>query len=476
MRYALIDNSTITAIQRLLGHIPIKNKLTTDMDILCLENLIQAILFYDGIVILDDYKPEFSDSRKLLFPDSIFMNTESLPYIELLSQTKQITDKIVPHVEAGQFTDQDFKPFFDLLKMNVTFTWDLTSSNYFLTQKMLESAGGLSLQKYSQLSSAIHDELIDKNRSIKNNSNQNIIVLTDRFGNPINDSYVLTNKEGSRVSSSLSKQAKAFFSGLSWLAFRTVLYSLVADNLHIDLFLHPIRHSFQANLLSRLHSEGPSTFKPLIDAMNNSSNSAINSILGRSQPLITKSEIPLFTSWISQKVQNPLDYIDFAYTLKHQPPFVQARQRFIELESTINLNDENSNRRFTEKANKILNEVDKCLEDIKTKYSATNNQGISTSHMITAWNIVSIFHPISKIPNIDYKIPQLEFLKHIIPQKGFKSVYRTLTSDLSQVSRLGSSYEKISSRIVLDENAEKYYAKTETEKFRNSISSWKIPM
>src|SRR5947207_9755752 len=162
MRYALIDNSTLTGVQRLFGQIPIKNTLVTDMDVLCLESLVEAILFYDQIFVIDDYKPYFRDSRTKSFPFLSSLGPDSLPIHELTATTKKLTESIVPRVEGGQFTDKDFKPFFDLLKMNVTFTWDMASSVYFLTQKMLAGVGGLDIKKYSRLSSAIYGELIDK--------------------------------------------------------------------------------------------------------------------------------------------------------------------------------------------------------------------------------------------------------------------------------------------------------------------------
>src|SRR5919205_617329 len=156
MRYALIDNSTLTGVQRLLGQITIKNTLVTDMDILCLESLVEAILFYDEIFVIDDYKPYFRENRKSTFPYLTFLGTDVISFQELTRTTKGLTEGIVPRVEGGQFTDQDFKPFFDMLRMNVTFTWDMSSSVYYLTQKMLAGVGGLDLEKYSQLSSAIY--------------------------------------------------------------------------------------------------------------------------------------------------------------------------------------------------------------------------------------------------------------------------------------------------------------------------------
>lgn len=128
MRLALIDNSTITGVQRLFGQIPVKNTLSIDMDILCLESLLESILFYDTVAIIDDYKPAYRTNRQNSFPKLLSLTPAIISYNELIAKTKYLSDNIIPKVEGGQFTDGDFKPFFDLLKMNVTFTWDMASS------------------------------------------------------------------------------------------------------------------------------------------------------------------------------------------------------------------------------------------------------------------------------------------------------------------------------------------------------------
>jgi hypothetical protein len=45
--YALIDNATLTAVQRVMGQIIVKTPDTINGDLVALENLVQAILFYD---------------------------------------------------------------------------------------------------------------------------------------------------------------------------------------------------------------------------------------------------------------------------------------------------------------------------------------------------------------------------------------------------------------------------------------------
>ena len=71
MRKALVDNATLTAVQRLNGDILVKNKYDLDGDILAMEGLLQAILFFDEIYFLDDYKPEYQESRHQYFPGMI---------------------------------------------------------------------------------------------------------------------------------------------------------------------------------------------------------------------------------------------------------------------------------------------------------------------------------------------------------------------------------------------------------------------
>ena len=67
MRYALIDNSTLTGIQRILGEIPIRNIASLDNDIIAFENYIQAILFYDELICIDDYKKRYRKKKQSFF-------------------------------------------------------------------------------------------------------------------------------------------------------------------------------------------------------------------------------------------------------------------------------------------------------------------------------------------------------------------------------------------------------------------------
>lgn len=67
MSYALIDNASLTAVERTLGDITINNTDTINGDLVAFENTIQAILFYDNLICIDNYKEEYREARKEKF-------------------------------------------------------------------------------------------------------------------------------------------------------------------------------------------------------------------------------------------------------------------------------------------------------------------------------------------------------------------------------------------------------------------------
>lgn len=122
MTYALIDNASLTAVQRTLGNVVTRNRDTINGDLVAMENLIQAILFYDDLVSLDNYKEEFRDSRAKQFDFINFLSPEQygLPYIDELA--KKEASSIRPEIRGGEFSDSDFKELVSMLKLNMICT------------------------------------------------------------------------------------------------------------------------------------------------------------------------------------------------------------------------------------------------------------------------------------------------------------------------------------------------------------------
>lgn len=324
MRHALVDNSTLSAVQRVLGQIPIKNKHLIDADIPALESFIQAILFYDDLIFLDDYKESYRSSRKAFFDKLTGYRLNKQAYNLLVEQAKQLTEDVVLNVAGGKIVDGDFAPFFEMLRMNLVFTWDMASSTFYLTVKALEGSDGIDRLKYGQLSSMIYSELMEKKGVISAVDNQEPI-LYDSQGNRIRQNYSVGGKDGR-----ISAQAETFFASLNWLAFRTILYTLAAKVLNIDLCLHPIRNSFQVNLLAKTGSD-PSKIQLVISAMNGEVHKAINNIFEITQPFVLQQNLPMFTAWLAEKTGNSSRFIETAYELRQEKVFIDARRQLSEL-------------------------------------------------------------------------------------------------------------------------------------------------
>lgn len=453
MRYALVDNSTLTAVQRILGEIPIINKHLIDADILALENYIQAILFYDHLIFIDDYKESFRHSRRSYFKKMSAFSPKPEEYKSLRGQAKLVTEEIVPRVQAGQLKDGDFAPFFDMLRMNVAFTWDRQSSEYFLNVKMLEDVGGVDLPKFSKLACMIYAEL-DENRRVDEQQPDPEVVLYDSRGELIS-----LEKQSDRV---MSDQVKRFLSGLNWLAFRTSLYTITAKELGVDLFLHPIRHAFQVNLLSKLTEGETSIFRNIISTMNAEAAVTVNRVLETTQPFIVRQPLPMFTVWLAKKTRDTRRFIDAAYELRAERPFVQARRQLIELEELL-AQQQVSN--FVQSANKLLQGVKSQMKEVRSEYEVETSQGLPLTALISVWNLSTLYTQWPKLPRVDLDIKPLKFLRNLRPQKGFKAVYRALVMELAQVARLGEYHDIISSNVRVSESADYFDSKVTNTRF-----------
>ena len=338
---------------------------------------------------------------------------------------------------------------------------------------MLESIGGLDLPKYSKLSSMIFEELTDSRRA-RANGNLSKVRLYDSKGKLINHAYVLIDEDGDEVEvGGMSKQVQAFFAGLNWLALRTTFYSLAAKELGADLILHPIRNAFQVNLLSKLYSYDPSIFNPILQAMNGVAQATINQVFAATQPFILSQSLPMFTAWLAAKTQDPHKFIETAYEIRREKPFEQARRQLIELEQMVCSEDRI---KFISEANKLVGEVRGQMERICVKYGVQTPTGVALSTPIFAWNASTLVTGLPAVPNFSSNIKQLDFLRDILPAKGFKVVYRNMIHDLMQISSLSKYHDIISSKIILDKNADYYNSKVEERKYANKKAYWKIPM
>jgi len=154
LTYALVDNATLTGVQRIIGEVPSKSEDSIDTDIVALENLVQAILLYDEVIAIDDYIPKHRDERIKAFPFIRFINADEFNLNELEAAAAEKAKEIRPKIQGGEFVNEDFKKLLDLLQTHIICTWDISSSVYHLTLKNL-SDNPEDFSKYGNLAAGI---------------------------------------------------------------------------------------------------------------------------------------------------------------------------------------------------------------------------------------------------------------------------------------------------------------------------------
>ncbi len=109
MTYALIDNATLTAVQRATGVVTVQNTDTINGDLCAVENFLQGILFYDDLLCIDNYKPEHSESRRNEFPYLRFIPPTDFGLSKVEALASKEAALIRPEIRGGEFVDADFR-------------------------------------------------------------------------------------------------------------------------------------------------------------------------------------------------------------------------------------------------------------------------------------------------------------------------------------------------------------------------------
>lgn len=472
MRYALIDNSSLTGIQRLLGEIPVKNKAIIDNDLIAFENYIQSILFYDTVICIDDYKDSYRQKRVDFFSEIKFISKNLFSYQNFVDLANDVTKDIALEIKGGKISDKDFKAYLDRLHLTFQFTWDMSASKFFLTQKMLLGNKFLSKNHFDTLHALLFKE---------NNEQYEVLsplrskspVLYDHQGNKLSIDP-LNGKINSEIGDGLSPQFQALVSSLNWISQRTAFYVLAADYLQADLFIQPLRQSFLQNVIKRVYPDyNLGVFNDFRNSINNQSKESLASILKTSDNFGITVNIPLFSAFLAKKTNDSKKIIAEAYNIRNDKCFVEARAKLRELNIILADGDR---KKFVREINLLSHDINNTFRKIESKYGLGEKQGIGTSQLKFLFSNIPIVKKIKFPEELDLRIKELEFMKHIVPGKGFNAVYRNVIDDLMEFEKIGMYKDILLSNVKYHEQASYYGIKTEDPKYIRASSNWKKPM
>lgn len=248
------------------------------------------------MICIDNYKEEHRDSRIKNFDFIRFLspNSYGLDQIEALSQKQ--ARSIKPEIRGGEFADDDFRELVDLLKLNMVCTWDMRSSVYYLTMKMLGQPNTPEYEKYSELSSAIFNELSDAG-STRGYWSTNATLISSK-------GHVHTSEEFQKQVDGLggvTRPLEMFTASLNWLAFKSIYYSIAAKHLRADSFIHPIRHAYQLHWMKKTGAFGHDFSAKVLSSLSQKISTSISEVVDHGRAATVSMDIPIFSAWFAQE-------------------------------------------------------------------------------------------------------------------------------------------------------------------------------
>ena len=470
MSYALIDNASLTAVQRVLGEVVARTPDTVNGDIVALESFVQAVLFYDEIVCLDNYKKEHREERETRFGFVRFIDPKSFKLEGFEAKAAGEAASIRPEIRGGEFVNDDFRELLNLLKMNMVCTWDLRSSVYYLTMKMLGQPKTEEYAKYSELSAAIFNELSDVGDTRGRWSTD--VELYSSAGKQ--HTVAEMQKAGTEANRGLGGTTRAlemFIASLNWLSYKTIYYSLLARTLHADTFLHPIRHAYQLHWMKKSGAYGHDFTAKLVETLQEDIRGSVAAIVDDGRSVALSYDVPVFSAYLVQQAGDVRGVVDAALELKRSSDFEEVRGMLREIRNAF---EDQGLKEANRGVQKWKRELEKASAHLRQEYGVETAQGISLSKIARVYNAAATVAHLPQAPELDAQLPWPDFLRWK-RNSGFANVYKDIAQELTSVERLGGLRDLLAARFVIDD---KHYVspKTEDPRLRQVASEWKLPM
>lgn len=470
MPYALIDNASLTAVQRVLGQVVVKTPDTVNGDLVAFEHLIQAVLFYDELVCIDNYKDEHKEERANVFKYIRFLSPHEFGLENLEGKAKSEAASIRPEIRGGEFADEDFRQLLQTLKLNMVCTWDLRSSVYYLTMKMLGQPNTPEFHKYSEISSSIFNELADA-ADTQGRWSHNVELVGSNGHVFTKEEMVEEAKAQRRGFGGTTRALDMFVASLNWIAYKSIYYSLAAKYFKADTFLHPIRHAYQIQWMRKTGAYGHDFTSKLIDALSKRVSTAVSEIVDNGRNAAISIELPIFSAWLTSQSGDVTSVIPAALELRESQHFQETRGILREIRIAY---DKEGIAKANPAIEKWKKQLAKAEKELKRSYGIDAGQGIPGSFLIKAYNTYAVVNGLPQFPEFDFKVPLPEFMRRN-RSDSFSNIYKDVAAELTSIERLGGIRDLMASRFVIDD---KHYVppKTEAPEFRRYSSDWKLPM
>lgn len=464
MTYALVDNATLTGVQRILGQAPYRSTDAIDGDLAALENLIVALLLYDDLLAIDDYKPQFRAARHASFPFVRFLAPTEFGLPEVAAAAEEEGDRVLPMIRGGEF-EHDFRALLDELKVHTLCSWNMTGSVFHLVMGMLGRPNTPEFAKYSQISATIYNELQDQQWAGGRFDPSALLVAAD--GTIIDDRYVLEGMSEDQMGQ-MSRPLAAFLASLRWLAQRTIYYAMAAEHLRGDAVLFPIRQAYHRQYMQRTSRFDGTMLAEVIAQFNDRAQTSVDAIIRANRASHVRLSLPLFSAWLVQQTGDVRQILDVALQVRDDPAVVQTR---LQLKEIRLLHEAGQTADATRRVLQRTRELDAALQAVQRRFGLPTTAGVSLATVIKVFNVI----PGVSIPELGERV-RLPIDLSSWRQQGIGALYRDINADLADFPKLGRLREMLGAAVVVDSTKRVATTRTEDPKYRYAKPGWKRPM
>lgn len=424
-RRILIDNATLSGVERITGISQTLNLNNIDNDILCLEKLVTAILFSDELIGVDDYKEEFRSSRLKNFGFIGFFKIDQRTYSVLAAEAATFARSMAFSFD-GSKPAGDVVSFFEALRIDPQLRWDVWISSEYLTLSFLVEDPRHAPYERS-IDSVFRNE--DTDRGLVGTGIDCRPAFSVAARPDITDVkdfvHALSSGNPQYAGPDGKSALDRLLFGYGWVAERSHFYNAVAHREGADAYLAPLRDAFCE---SCCRIDYPSQAIGLLESLKAKSQQTLSSILEPSGQAKFAMRLPFFTAYLISRTDNPRQCIDLALSMRTASEFQECRTIF------HNLNHLSAANKVQE-INGILKYLDQSCANLMKKYAVSTNNGLqfSLSLGLTGVNL-----------GVNVRLNQL-FRSY--KNEPFARVFRNIAQDMLNVERLGGLYDKVCSSI-----------------------------
>lgn len=424
-RRILIDNATLSGVERITGVSKTLNLNNIDNDILCLEKLITAILFSDKLIGVDDYKDEFRSQRLKNLDFIDFSKIDQTTYKEIATDAAAFARSMTFSFDGAEPAG-DVVSFFDSLRIDPQLRWDVWVSSEYLTLSFL----------VDDPKHVAYEEAVDSVFRNEGTDHKLVGAITDHepvftvAGHPdIKDfrGFVHAFSSNNPQFAGMDWRGglgRVLF-GYGWAAERSYFYNTVAHMEGADVYLAPLRDAFCE---SCCRIDYPAQVTGLLETLKTKSQDTMTSIVEPSGQGAFAIRLPFFTAYLISKTANPNECIDLALSMRNASEFQDCRTIF------HNLNHLSTSDKLQE-INGILKYLDQSCVKLMKKYAVSTDSGLQFSLSLGLTGISL---------GAGTKINQL-FRSY--RNEPFTRVFRNIARDMLNVQGLGALYDKLRSSV-----------------------------